>query len=158
MNPNVRQAPRRVHSAEFKAEVMAQCREPGASVAAVAMAHGVNANVVRKWLAGHGLKRAARVMQGHAPTAGPARTVGGGASLQPVSGGTRFVPVSVAAVSMAGALSAAPGTSDAMAAEAFPIHVEMRRGDASVLVRWPTSQAQGCAAWLNELVGALLRG
>jgi len=156
MHPNVRQAPRRVHSAEFKAKVMAQCREPGASVAAVAMAHGVNANVVRKWLAGNGLKRSARVMQGHASTAAPART--SGASLQPVSGGARFVPVSVVAESMAEALSVAPGTSDAMAAEASAIHVEMRRGDASVLVRWPTSQAQGCAAWLNELAGALLKG
>jgi transposase-like protein len=48
---------RRIHTPEFKASVLAACRQPGASVAAVAMANGVNANVVRKWLAGHGMKR-----------------------------------------------------------------------------------------------------
>lgn len=48
---------RRVHSAEFKAQVLAECRQPGASVAGVAIAHGLNPNVVRKWLAGRGLKR-----------------------------------------------------------------------------------------------------
>lgn len=48
---------RRVHSGEFKAQVLSECRQPGASVAAVAIAHGLNPNVVRKWLAGHGLKR-----------------------------------------------------------------------------------------------------
>ena len=49
---------RRVHSAELKAQVIAECREAGASVSAVALAHGLNANLVRKWLVGRGLKRA----------------------------------------------------------------------------------------------------
>jgi transposase len=40
---------RRRHSAEVKAQVLAECAEPGASVAQVAMAHGINANVVHKW-------------------------------------------------------------------------------------------------------------
>ena len=48
---------RRVHSAEFKAQILAECRQPDASVSAVAIAHGLNTNVVRKWLAGRGLKR-----------------------------------------------------------------------------------------------------
>ncbi len=55
MHPN--RPSRRVHSAEFKAQVLAECRRPGASVAAVALAHGLNTNVVHKWRAGHGLKR-----------------------------------------------------------------------------------------------------
>jgi transposase len=54
MHPNVRQIKRRVHGAELKAKVLAQCREPGASVAPVAMANGLNANLVRKWLVGRG--------------------------------------------------------------------------------------------------------
>ncbi len=58
---------RRVHSGEFKAQVLSECRQPGASVAAVAIAHGLNPNVVRKWLAGHGLKR----MGDSAPTPPP---------------------------------------------------------------------------------------
>jgi len=157
MNPNVRQAPRRVHSAEFKAEVMAQCREPGASVAAVAMAHGVNANVVRKWLAGRGLKRAARVMQVHTPIPAP-KVVGGDASPQPVSGTMRFVPVGFTPGSISRTSDVALGTSAAIGAEAAPIRVELRCGAASVLVQWPTSHAQGCAAWLNDLAGTVLKG
>jgi transposase-like protein len=48
---------RRTHSLEFKAQVLAACRQPGASIAAVALAHGINANVAHKWLAGIGMKR-----------------------------------------------------------------------------------------------------
>jgi transposase len=40
---------RRRHSAELKAQVLAECAQPGASVARVALAHGINANVVHKW-------------------------------------------------------------------------------------------------------------
>ena len=41
---------RRTHSAEFKAQVVALCCEPGVSIAAVAMANGVNANLARRWV------------------------------------------------------------------------------------------------------------
>ena len=41
---------RRRHSREFKAEVLQACREPGASVAGIALARGVNANLVHRWL------------------------------------------------------------------------------------------------------------
>ncbi len=44
-----RKGPRRRHSAQLKAQVVAECAQPGASVAAVALAHGLNANVVHKW-------------------------------------------------------------------------------------------------------------
>jgi transposase len=40
---------RRRHDAGLKREVLAQCAAPGASVAQVAMAHGLNANLVHKW-------------------------------------------------------------------------------------------------------------
>jgi transposase len=42
-------ATRRRYSAELKAQVMAECDAPGASVAKVAMSHGINANVVHGW-------------------------------------------------------------------------------------------------------------
>ena len=45
----IKRAPRRAHSAELRAQVLVECAKPGASVAAVAMAHGLNANLVRKW-------------------------------------------------------------------------------------------------------------
>jgi len=38
-------------TAELKQAIVAACLEPGASVAGVALAHGVNANLVRKWIA-----------------------------------------------------------------------------------------------------------
>ena len=41
---------RRRHSPEFKARVVDACQVRGASVAGVALAHGVNANLVRKWV------------------------------------------------------------------------------------------------------------
>ena len=41
---------RRVHSAEFKAQVVAACSAPGVSAAALAMANGVNANLARRWV------------------------------------------------------------------------------------------------------------
>lgn len=40
----------RRHGAQFKAKVIAEC-QPGVSVASVALAHGLNANMLRGWLA-----------------------------------------------------------------------------------------------------------
>ena len=42
-------ATRRRHGDELKAKVLIECDEPGASVAAVAQSHGLNANLVHKW-------------------------------------------------------------------------------------------------------------
>ncbi len=41
---------RRTYSKQFKVEVAAQCLMPGASVSAIALSYGINANVIRKWL------------------------------------------------------------------------------------------------------------
>jgi transposase len=46
-------APRRQHDRAFKAELVEQCLMPGASVAAVALAGGVNANLLFKWRRDH---------------------------------------------------------------------------------------------------------
>ena len=40
---------RRQYSAAVKAQVVAECDGSGASVAKVAMSHGINANVVHRW-------------------------------------------------------------------------------------------------------------
>jgi transposase len=40
---------RRRHSAEFKPRIVAACSAPGALIARLALAHGLNANVVHKW-------------------------------------------------------------------------------------------------------------
>lgn len=44
-----RPATRRRHGEDLKARVVAECARPGASVAAIAQAHGLNANLVRRW-------------------------------------------------------------------------------------------------------------
>lgn len=41
---------RRAHPIEFKIELVAMSRQPGISVSAVALAHGVNANLLRRWM------------------------------------------------------------------------------------------------------------
>ena len=48
---NTVQAPakRRRFSKAFKAKIVAACQQPGASVAGVALANGLNANLVHRW-------------------------------------------------------------------------------------------------------------
>ena len=41
---------RRRYTDEFKAEVVAVCQGPGVSVAAIALMHKLNANLLRHWL------------------------------------------------------------------------------------------------------------
>ena len=40
---------RRRYGPELKAQILAECAVPGASVAKAAMAHGINANIVHGW-------------------------------------------------------------------------------------------------------------
>lgn len=40
---------RRQYSASFKARILAACEQPGASVAGVALANGLNTNLVHNW-------------------------------------------------------------------------------------------------------------
>lgn len=42
---------RRWYTAKFKREVVAQCLRPGASVSRISIEHGLNTNLVRKWVA-----------------------------------------------------------------------------------------------------------
>jgi transposase len=44
---------RRSYTLDYKLDVVRRCREPGVSVAAVALAHGINANLVRRWIVRH---------------------------------------------------------------------------------------------------------
>ena len=48
---------RRRHSDELRAKILSECAQAGASVAGIALAHGINANLVHKW------RRQARELQ-----------------------------------------------------------------------------------------------
>jgi transposase len=41
---------RRHHSVFFKAEAVGACQQPGVSIASVALARGLNANLLRRWV------------------------------------------------------------------------------------------------------------
>jgi transposase len=41
---------RRAHSDEFKADAVAAASQPGVSMASVALARGINANLLRRWV------------------------------------------------------------------------------------------------------------
>ena len=47
---------RRTHSEAFKHALVRVCGEPGASVAGVALANGVNANQLRRWMRERGVE------------------------------------------------------------------------------------------------------
>ena len=142
---------RRVHGAEFKAQVLAECQRPGASVAAVALAHGLNVNLVRKWLIGRGLKRAGLVAPRRLAHSRPAA----GAVQSVVAASLPFVPVALQAENSC-AVAALRADEGAVPA-ASNIHIELRRGGTQLTVRWPSSQARACAAWLSELAGTALK-
>ena len=91
------------------------------------MAHGVNANLARRWIFDASDvrdRRPAAQDRAIAPTA-PAKL-----ALPPP-----FVPVS---------LPASPAQSE--------IRIELRRGAMAINVTWPTGAASECAAWLRELL------
>jgi transposase len=140
---------RRTHDAQFKAVVMAACREPGASVAAVAQAHDVNANLVRQWLVGRGMKRCG-VEQAAAANASSALSAAPVTDASPVM---PFVSVQLPAPAPApaGAQPHRPGQADQA------IHIELTRTGAKLVVRWPAAHASACASWLGELAQVLSR-
>jgi transposase-like protein len=117
---------RRTHSAEFKAKVVAACRKPGVSMAAVALAHGLNANLLRRWV----------VADEQAAGAKPIDTAI--ASPAPLTVENRtFIPIQME--------RSAVTTPQEIA-------IELRRGATIVKVGWPLLAAADCAAWLRELL------
>ena len=113
---------RRHHDDEFKQQLLAECAEPGASVARVALLHGINANLLHTW------RREARD-KAEAAAAAP--------SPPPPSHEPAFIAVAVAP-------SPAPVAGD--------IRIDLRRGATTVSVTWPLVAAGECAAWLREIL------
>ena len=112
---------RRYHREEFKQAVIAACCEPGASVAGIAMANGVNANQVRRWMRERGITA-------------PTQRLPMGTPTQAAGKSPAFIPVPLAPKS-----PELPG-----------IRFEIRRGTAAIKIDWPVSAAGDCAAWLRD--------
>ncbi len=113
---------RRTHSEMFKAEAVGACQQEGVSVAAVALARGVNASLLRRWLAEAGSRRTPIAIQGTVP-------------LMTTDSPDGFVPVSM------------PGNRTEGV-----IRVEVRHKRRSVSIEWPASAARECALVLKELI------
>jgi transposase len=150
MHPNP--TPRRRHSDELKAEVLAACNAPGASISGVALAHGLNTNLVRKWRSGRGAKVA-----GTAVT--PAAASKAASAPAPALGvAPEFVAIEMPAPPKAAARATVePPAPAPMSSADAPIEVELRRGTLHLNVRWPTAAADDCRAWLRELTAGLVK-
>lgn len=114
---------RRRHSVFFKAEAVGACQKPGASVAAEALARGLNANMLHRWVQ--------EAERGDAPIA--FRTAD--SVVAPETG--RFLPVSLPT-------NSSPAESR--------IQIELRRGEMRLSLQWPTSHARECASLLRALM------
>lgn len=114
---------RRRHSEAFKADVVRACRQPGISIAAVALANGLNANLVRRWVAA---------------VESSAIAVAAAASSAKTETKPEFVP-----------LQLPPPAAPEPPSE---IRIELQRGTTAVKVAWPASAAAECATWLRELL------
>jgi len=58
---------RRSYSAQFKAGVIKACQEPGVSLASVALANGMNANLLRRWVSDHDRSQMLKSVMTHRP-------------------------------------------------------------------------------------------
>jgi transposase len=111
---------RRKHSAELRGQVVQACRQSGASVAAIALRSGLNANLVHRWLREDG-----RSLD----------TGAGSCAAVTCGAGTEFVPLQLPQPAVTGAST--------------DIRVELRRGTSTITVSWPLQGASDCAAWLR---------
>jgi transposase len=114
---------RRRHAPQFRAQVVAACLQPGVSISAVALANGLNANLVRRWVKEH-------------------REGVGADVIGPGEGGRGRDTALAQFVAVAVETAPVVSTGD--------IRLEVRRGETAVHISWPGAQAGACAQWLRE--------
>ena len=118
---------RRQFSIEFKAEVVASCQQRGVSVAAVARAHDLHPNLLRKWI-----QEQERFGD---PEPAPVSTVRRDVAAQ-------FIPLQLARSEAA--------QITAVASE--EIAIEFEHNGLKATVRWPMAQSEQCATWLRAVM------
>lgn len=122
----------RRHSDEFKSRVIELARQGHGSVAAVALANGLNANMLRRW-----------VRESEMADAAPSATRAQAAILPPA-----FVPVTLADPCARTAAAPEPATAAPVPER---VTLEIRRGTTSVSASLPMDERS--AAWLREVLG-----
>jgi len=110
------------HSVFFKAEAVGECQQPEVSIAAVALARGLNANLLRRWVNEAERGDAPIAVRPSKPSPAPANADG-------------FLLVS---------LPSGPSES--------PIRIELRSGAKRLSLRCPASQARECTLLLRALM------
>jgi len=110
------------YSEAFKTQVVTAARQPGVSTAAVALANGLNANLLRRWISESDAPR---------PTT-RSNTAAVTATAQPP-----FV-----------ALQVAPRKDSSEGL----IHIELQRAGTTLRIQWPVSAAHECASWVCEVL------
>ncbi len=106
----------RTYTPAFKAELVAACLEPGTSIAALASSHGMNANVLHRWLKEHartGRHQSIEPQSPSAPTPSPSMP--------------EFIPLRLPSI-----------TPEAVVAE---LKIELRKGPLSMSITWPMHAA-----------------
>jgi transposase len=113
---------RRSHSAESKAEAVGACQQSGVSIAAVALARGLNASVLHRWVKDAERSRNPIAIRPTMPSVG-------------IESGAGFVPVRMPTTPVDGM-----------------IRIKVRRRGGTVSIEWPASAAHDCALLLRELM------
>ncbi|MDD2978327.1 transposase [Aquabacterium sp.] len=130
----------RTYTSQFKAELVAACQQPGASIATIALQHGMNTNVLHRWLKEYG--------QGHH------RLLSGDCSSEvcptPAPATPAFLALEFSAVSPSCATAAPTHAASATPAPRADIRIELQRQGACATVHWPVSAAAECARMLRE--------
>jgi hypothetical protein len=115
------------YSNDFKRQVIAACLAPGVSTAAIALANGLNANLVRRWV----VESSPRSDSGRSKTT---------TALAPIHGNPGFVPVRL------------DPTSPASNIAPTDIRIELQHGCTTVQIQWPLQASSQCAQWLREVL------
>jgi transposase-like protein len=125
----------RTYSAQFKVDLVAACLRPGASIASLALQHGMNANVLHRWLKEHnqGRHRMGDAFDTNVVTH----------PNQPPA----FIPIPLAT-----SVASAPPEPSQHMTETANVRIECQRGDLSVTVTWPLSAISACAKMLREVL------
>lgn len=154
---------RRTYTPQFKAELVAACLQPGASIAATAREHGMNANVLHRWLKEHRLcqRQIACDMApavvcdvaAHCDDAAAAPVI----HAQPVSAPAHGPHASAVPAFIAMALGSPVMESKAAGAQAdcTDIRIECCHHGTRVTVNWPVAAAAECSRALQSLLQVL---